>query len=68
MPTRIVKATGPDPNHIGHSGEPAEQWRAALRAKAAAHGISAVGGHNVEARLAFAGTRRIEAYAVPVAR
>jgi hypothetical protein len=58
MPTRIVKATGSDADYLGHCGEPAKQWRAAFRAKAAAHGISTVRPDRVKARLAFSNSER----------
>src|SRR5262245_46096200 len=58
MPTRIVKATRSDTDYLRHCGQPAKQWRAALRAKAAAYGISTVGPYRVKARFALSNSKR----------
>jgi len=58
MPTRIVKATRSDTDYLGHCGEPAKQWRAALRAKATAHGIATVRPYRVKAWFAFSNSKR----------
>src|SRR6516164_10960403 len=58
MPTRIVKATRSDADYLRHCGEPAKQWRAALRAKATAHGIATVRPYRVKAWFAFSNSKR----------